>query len=103
MLCKQDNVHESMVDNPLGFIVFYVFSNFVYCIFISTFTKRYSKKKRKKKINTLSMLIFILFCIHSFLIIVVLNIAKVFNIKKIGLIRLKDSKIKFYIFYIVGF
>ena len=101
LLCKQDNVHESMVDNPLGFIVFYVLA----ILFIGFLFQLSQKdfKKKEKKINTLSILIFILFCIHSLLVFVVLNIARLFNIKKIGLIKLKDSKIQFYIFYIVGF
>tara|TARA_Y100000994_G_C15361708_1_gene305147 strand:+ start:69 stop:533 length:465 start_codon:yes stop_codon:yes gene_type:complete len=70
--------------------------------FCFNFLKK-AQKKREKKITNLYLLIFILFCIHSALIILVLNIAKVFNIEKVGLIILRESKLKFYLFYILNF
>ena len=60
-------------------------------------------KKKGKKINTLNFLVFILSCIHSILVFIVLNIAKQFNIDKISLIFFEKSKIKFYLFYIISF
>ena len=45
----------------------------------------------------------ILFCIHSILVFFILNIAIAFKVKKITIFILKNSKLKFYIFYIITF
>ena len=68
----------------------------------SRYHKKISKKKGKK-INTLNFLILILLCIHLTLIFLVLNIAKLFDIKKICLLFLKNSKKRFYFTYILSF
>ena len=44
-----------------------------------------------------------LFCIHSILVFFVLNIAIAFKVKKITIFILKNSKLKFYLFYIITF
>ena len=45
----------------------------------------------------------ILFCIHSILFFFILNIAIAFKVKKITIFILKNSKLKFYLFYIITF
>lgn len=45
----------------------------------------------------------ILFCIHSILVFFILNIAIAFKVKKITIFILKNSKLKFYLFYIITF
>ena len=97
LLCQQDTMHKSMVDNPLGFIIFYLLS-ILFIGFLFHITK--ISKKKEKKINTLNFLILILLCIHLTLIFLVLNIAKLFDIKKICLLFLKNSKKRFYFTYI---
>ena len=45
----------------------------------------------------------ILFCIHSILVFFILNIAIAFKVKKITIFILKESKLKFYLIYIITF
>ena len=45
----------------------------------------------------------ILFCIHSILVFFILNIAIAFKVKKINIFILKESKLKFYLIYIISF
>ena len=45
----------------------------------------------------------ILFCIHSILVFFILNIAIAFKVKKITIFILKESKLKFYLIYIISF
>lgn len=71
-------------------------------VFCSNSHRRTSKKK-EKTINSPNLLILILSCIHTLLVFLVLNIAKLFNIEKLNLILLKDSKISFYLLYIISF
>ena len=47
LICQQDSVHKSMVDNPLGFIVFYVLA-ILLLVFCSTFTEGLQKKRKKQ-------------------------------------------------------
>ena len=68
----------------------------------SRYHKKISKKKGKK-INTLNFLILILLYIFLKLIFLVLNIAKLFDIKKICLLFLKNSKKRYYFIYILIF
>ena len=65
LLCKQDNVHESMVDNPLGFIVFYVLA-ILFIGFLFQLSQKDFKKKEKK--NKYSKYINIYFILHSFFV-----------------------------------
>ena len=101
LICQQDSVHKSMVDNPLGFIVFYVLA-ILFVGFLFQLSQKDFKKK-EKTINSPNLLILILSCIHTLLVFLVLNIAKLFNIEKLNLILLKDSKISFYLLYIISF
>tara|TARA_B100000524_G_C23597961_1_gene351531 strand:+ start:452 stop:676 length:225 start_codon:yes stop_codon:yes gene_type:complete len=47
LLCQQDEMYKSMVDNPLGFIIFYVFS-IIFIAFLFQLSQKGSKKKGKK-------------------------------------------------------
>ena len=38
LVCQQDSVHKSMVDNPLGFVILCA-SNFIHWVFISTISE----------------------------------------------------------------
>ncbi len=44
IVCDQEHIHQSMIDNPLAFVIFYVFS----VLFIA-FIFQLSQKKPKKK------------------------------------------------------
>jgi len=44
IVCDQENLHQSMIDNPLAFVIFYAFS----VLFIA-FIFQLSQKKPKKK------------------------------------------------------
>tara|TARA_B100000900_G_C20444289_1_gene660365 strand:+ start:384 stop:602 length:219 start_codon:yes stop_codon:yes gene_type:complete len=48
MLCSQDNLHKSMEGNPLGFIIFYVFSIIFIALLFQLTTKNFSDKRKKK-------------------------------------------------------
>ncbi len=47
LLCQQDSAHKSMVDNPLGFIIFYVLA-ILFIGFLFQLSQKDLKKKRKK-------------------------------------------------------
>jgi len=47
--CQQDKLHGSLVDNPLGFIIFYVFSVFFIAILFQLSTKNMKGKGKKNK------------------------------------------------------
>ena len=89
LFCQQDTMHKSMVDNPLGFIIFYVLA----ILFIGFLFQLSQKdfKKKEKKIDTPSLLFLILFCIHSILVFFILNIAIAFKVKKINIFILKNQ------------
>ena len=48
LFCQQDTMHKSMVDNPLGFIVFYVLA-ILFIGFLFQLSQKDFKKKGKKK------------------------------------------------------
>ena len=49
VLCKQDTLHKSLVDNPLSFIIFYVFSVFFIAFLFQLSKKGISSKEKKNK------------------------------------------------------
>ena len=102
LFCQQDTVHKSMVDNPLGFIIFYVLA-ILFIGFLFQLSQKDFKKKGKK--NRHSKLIVFNFILHSFNIsfFFILNIAIAFKVKKITIFILNDSKLKFYLIYIISF
>ena len=48
LFCQQDTMHKSMVDNPLGFIIFYVLA-ILFIGFLFQLSQKDFKKKGKKK------------------------------------------------------
>ena len=48
LVCQQDSVHKSMVDNPLGFVIFYVLA-ILFIGFLFQLSQKDFKKKRKKQ------------------------------------------------------
>tara|TARA_Y100000589_G_C26654313_1_gene427317 strand:+ start:68 stop:289 length:222 start_codon:yes stop_codon:yes gene_type:complete len=48
LLCQQDSVHKSMVDNPLGFIIFYVLVVIFIGVLFQLSQKNFKKKGKKK-------------------------------------------------------
>ena len=83
LTCKQDLAHKSIIENPLGFIIFYVIIVIFFGCTFSTYPKKF-KNKKEKKISSLHHTIFIFICLHAFLVFVILNLAHSFSIKKIG-------------------
>ena len=47
LVCEQHKMHQSMVDNPLSFIIFYVFT-VLFIAFLFFLTKKNSNKGKKK-------------------------------------------------------
>lgn len=47
LVCEQHKMHQSMVDNPLSFIIFYVFT-VLFIAFLFQLTKKNSIKGKKK-------------------------------------------------------
>tara|TARA_B100000029_G_C17267452_1_gene848536 strand:+ start:364 stop:585 length:222 start_codon:yes stop_codon:yes gene_type:complete len=48
LMCQQDNIHKSMIDNPLGFIIFYVFAIIFVALLFQLSKKDFSSKRKKK-------------------------------------------------------
>jgi uncharacterized phage infection (PIP) family protein YhgE len=48
LTCQQDSLHKSMIDNPLGFIVFYVFAIIFIALLFQLSKKDFSSKRKKK-------------------------------------------------------
>jgi len=48
LMCQQDSLHKSMIDNPLGFIVFYVFAIIFIALLFQLSKKDFSSKRKKK-------------------------------------------------------
>ena len=48
LTCQQDSLHKSMVDNPLGFILFYVFAIVFVALLFQLSRKDFSSKEKKK-------------------------------------------------------
>ena len=46
--CKQDLAHKSMIENPLGFIIFYIFIVIFLGLLFQLSQKKFSNKKEKK-------------------------------------------------------
>ena len=46
-MCQQDSLHKSMIDNPLGFIIFYVFA-IVFVALLFQLSKKISALRGKK-------------------------------------------------------
>ena len=49
LLCQQDTVHKSMVDNPLGFIIFYVFTIVFIAVLFQLTQKNFKSKGKTNK------------------------------------------------------
>ena len=49
LICQQDSVHKSMVDNPLGFIVFYVLAILFVGFLLQLSQKDFKKKGKNNK------------------------------------------------------
>ena len=49
IICSQDDLHKSLEGNPLGFIIFYVFSVLFVAFLFQLTTKNMSKKGKKNK------------------------------------------------------
>ena len=48
LMCQQDSMHKSMIDNPLGFIIFYVFAIIFVALLFQLSKKDFSSKRKKK-------------------------------------------------------
>tara|TARA_Y100000287_G_C14072191_1_gene281340 strand:- start:369 stop:593 length:225 start_codon:yes stop_codon:yes gene_type:complete len=48
LTCQQDSLHKSMVDNPLGFILFYVFAIVFIALLFQLSRKDFNSKGKKK-------------------------------------------------------
>ncbi|MAI28754.1 MAG: hypothetical protein CMP38_00955 [Rickettsiales bacterium] len=48
LMCQQDSLHKSMIDNPLGFIIFYVFAIVFIALLFQLSKKDFSSKRKKK-------------------------------------------------------
>tara|TARA_B000000609_G_C24143656_1_gene332826 strand:+ start:406 stop:627 length:222 start_codon:yes stop_codon:yes gene_type:complete len=48
LMCQQDSLHKSMIDNPLGFIIFYVFAIVFVALLFQLSKKDFSSKRKKK-------------------------------------------------------
>tara|TARA_Y100000589_G_scaffold97568_1_gene92140 strand:- start:28 stop:249 length:222 start_codon:yes stop_codon:yes gene_type:complete len=48
IMCQQDSLHKSMIDNPLGFIIFYVFAIVFIALLFQLSKKDFSSKRKKK-------------------------------------------------------
>tara|TARA_A100001011_G_scaffold399902_1_gene510928 strand:+ start:8050 stop:8271 length:222 start_codon:yes stop_codon:yes gene_type:complete len=48
LMCQQDSLHKSMIDNPLGFIIFYVFAIIFIALLFQLSKKDFSSKRKKK-------------------------------------------------------
>ena len=46
-MCQQDSLHKSMIDNPLGFIIFYVFAIVFVALLFQLSKKDFSSKRKK--------------------------------------------------------
>ena len=80
IICSQDDLHKSLEGNPLGFIIFYVFS-VLFVAFLFQLTTKNMSKKGKKKINNLSIIIIVLLSLHYLLIISPYMISDLFDLK----------------------
>ena len=49
-MCAEQQIHESMLNNPLGFIIFYVVS-ILFLAFLYRMSTRNMRNKKKIKIN----------------------------------------------------
>ncbi len=49
IVCDQNNLHGSMLDNPLGFILFYVFSILLIAGLFQLSQRKIKKKEQKDK------------------------------------------------------
>ena len=47
-MCQQDSLHKSMIDNPLGFIIFYVFAIVFVALLFQLSKKDFNSKGKKK-------------------------------------------------------
>ena len=47
LMCQQDSLHKSMIDNPLGFIIFYVFAIVFVALLFQLSKKDFSSKRKK--------------------------------------------------------
>ncbi len=50
-LCNQDRMHKSVIENPLAFIVFYLFSILIIAFFFQLTVRDMKKKIKSKKKN----------------------------------------------------
>ncbi|MAZ46200.1 MAG: hypothetical protein CMM98_01295 [Rickettsiales bacterium] len=48
LMCQQDSLHKSMIDNPLGFIIFYVFAIVFVALLFQLSKKDFSSKRKRK-------------------------------------------------------
>ena len=49
ILCSQDDLHKSMQDNSVGFIIFYVFAILFVALLFQLSTRSFSNKEKKNK------------------------------------------------------
>ena len=49
LVCQQDNLHKSIIENALGFIVFYVFAIVFVALLFQLSTKNFAQKDKKNK------------------------------------------------------
>ena len=52
-MCQQDSLHKSMIDNPLGFIIFYVFAIVFVALLFQLSKKDFSSKREASYDETL--------------------------------------------------
>ena len=48
-ICKQDQIHKSILDNPLAFILFYLFAIIFSALLFQLTQKKIKKKKKSDK------------------------------------------------------
>ena len=79
VLCSQDDLHKSMQDNSVGFVIFYVVAIIFVAALFQLSTKDFSKKVRK--INNLFIVLLVLLFSHNILIFLMYMISEIFDLK----------------------
>ena len=103
-MCQQDSLHKSMIDNPLGFIIFYVFA-IVFVALLFQLSKKISALRGKKNSFFLGKN-FTLILVHLLLIFLTTKLIKIFNIKSKALSLLCTNNFKnelLFTFYYLSF
>ena len=91
ILCSQDDLHKSMQDNSVGFIIFYVFAILFVALLFSYL--REVSQIRIKKINNLALFLSILLFLHFLLILALAMISEIFQLQGMFIQKiLRDKK-----------